>query len=104
MFRRQYRPGEAVVFRMGKRSPHPGPRALHVHPATGGEFYAYEVDKFWLIQEVRPDGMLLLRTRRGKQHLIAANDPRLRAPSWWERLTCRHLFPDPKSAGCSTAG
>jgi hypothetical protein len=98
MIRRQYRPGEAVIFRMGKHSTSPGPRAVHVHPASRGEFYSYEVDKFWVVQDVRPDGMLVVRTRRGKQHVISADDPRLRPPTWWERLTCRHRFPDLQAA------
>ena len=98
MFRRQYHPGEAVIFRVGKHSASPGPRAMHVHPSARGEFYAYEVDKFWVVQDVQPDGKLLVRTRRGKQRLIAADDPRLRTPTWWERLTYRNRFPDLRTA------
>jgi hypothetical protein len=42
---------------------------------------------------VQPDNTLVVRTRKGKQHTIAANDQNLRLTHWWERLLFRHRFP-----------
>ncbi len=97
MTRKKYNPGEPVVFRMSKHSPRPGPRAREVHPSRGGEDYAYVVDKFWVIEQVRTDGKLLLRTRRGKAHVIDSGDPSLRRLRWWERLFRRGRFPSLQS-------
>jgi hypothetical protein len=85
--------GEPVMFRVTKRSPHPGPRAIHVEPEPLGEGYTYDVDKFWVVQEVRPDGRLVLRTRRGKQHVVHADHERLRPARWWDRLLYGDRFP-----------
>jgi hypothetical protein len=52
----------------------------------------YSVDKYWIVTEQR-DGQITLLSRRGKLHLVDANDPRLRPASWWERLIYRDRFP-----------
>ena len=88
-----FKPGDAVICRMNKVSNHPGPRALDVHPAPHGEEYAYQVDKLWRVAEVRPDGKLVLRTRRGKSRLMDSGDKRLRHAHWWERLLYWNRFP-----------
>lgn len=85
--------GEAVIYRLSKQSPHPGPRAHAVRPNLEGESYSYSVDKLWVVREVRPDGQLLLQTRRGKQHLVNAADDQLRRPSLWDRWVHRGRFP-----------
>jgi predicted SPOUT superfamily RNA methylase MTH1 len=84
--------GERVIFRMIKRSVHPGPRAVHVRPEPAGEGYQYEVNKFWTVSEVR-DNQVVLVTRRGKTRVVDANDPALRRAGWWERLAYRGRFP-----------
>lgn len=87
------RPGEPVIYRASKVSTGPGPRARNVYAAPGGDTYTYVVEKFWVVADVRGDGKLLLRTRRGKEHLVEPNDPKLRRPHWWERLLYRGRFP-----------
>jgi len=88
-----YKPGDPVVYRMQKQSTHPGRRAKNVRPSPHGETYDYLVDKFWIVAEVRQDNKLLVKTRRGKEHLVDASDPNLRRPRWWERLVYRRRFP-----------
>lgn len=88
-----YKPGDPVVYTVTKSSAHPGPRAQAVDPSSKGDHYTYVVDKFWVVAQVRPDGKLLLKTRRGKPHIVAADDPQLRPARWWERLWYRRRFP-----------
>jgi len=88
-----YRPGEVVVFMRQKYSQSPGPRARDVSPAETGESYTYVVDKYWLVAGMLDDGQLRVLTRTGKEHLINADDNRLRRPSLWERLFMRKKFP-----------
>lgn len=87
----KFNTGDWVIYRKQKTSNSPGPRAKEVRASSGGESYHYMVDKFWIVEEVLDDG-LKLRTRRGKRNKIPWNDPRLRAPSWWERLVYRGRF------------
>jgi hypothetical protein len=87
-----------VVFRKPKRSTSPGPRAQHVAPAPHGEEYAYEVTKYWVVEDVRSDH-LVVRTRRGKRHEIPVSDHRLRRAHWWERWMLRSRFPSESAAG-----
>jgi len=88
-----YHPGDAVVYRMQKASAHPGKRAQDIDAAPRGELYTYAVDKFWIVADVQDDGKLLLKTRRGKEHLIGPTDPRLRPARWWEKLLYYDKFP-----------
>lgn len=90
---RMFKPGDPVIFRKSKLSTRPGPRAEEIHPAPRGETYSYEVDKFWVVVETREDGTVVVETRRGKQHVIDANHPRLRHINLWERLFYRSRFP-----------
>ena len=83
--------GDWVIYRKQKSSKAPGPRAVDVRASTGGETYQYMVEKFWVVEDIGDDSMLL-RTRRGKQNTIAFDDPRLRIPSWWEKLLYRQRF------------
>lgn len=81
-----------MIYRKTKFSTHPGRRAQNVLPAEHGDEYAYTVDKFWIVQEVRGDGSLLLKTRRGKEHVVPPGDPNLRKAGWWERWRYRERF------------
>src|SRR5262245_30117697 len=90
--KRNFKPGDWVIFRKTKRTPHPGKRAENVIPAKGGDSYTYTVDKFWIVQEVQNDGNLVLRTRRGKLHTIPATDLGLRPANWWDRFRHRARF------------
>ena len=88
-----FRPGEHVFYSDTRASAHPGPRAKAIFPSPGGDDYHYEVDKFWIVSAIRNDGKLVLRTRRGKEHVIDPLDPLLRSARWWERLVYRGRFP-----------
>ncbi|MEX0703557.1 MAG: hypothetical protein WD069_15790 [Planctomycetales bacterium] len=90
----KFEPGDPVVYRKSKFSTHPGPRAKSVAPAPRGETYSYVVDKFWTVVSVTEDDRLLIRTRRGKEHVVNPSDPNLRRARWWERLLYRHRFPE----------
>ena len=95
--------GDRVIYTRDKYSNRPGPRAKNVSPTPHGETYAYQVDKFWVVSEFLPDGSIVLQTRRGKKHVVAANDPRLRKARWWERLFYAGRFPVPASPLTDTA-
>ncbi len=88
-----FQPGDVVVYRKQKSSLHPGRPAKDIQPALRGDSYYYSVEKFWRVVAVQPDDTLIVRTRRGKQHTIAANDPNLRRMHWWERLLFRNRLP-----------
>ena len=90
--RKQFKAGDWVVYRKHKCSASPGHRAKLVSPSTSGETYWYAVEKYWIVDRVLPDGSLKLRTRRGKQHSIAADDFNLRRANWFERLFLRDRF------------
>ena len=91
--KRNYKTGDAVVFRISKQSTDPGPRAVDIHPAPSGETYSYQVDKYWTVREVQADGTLQLVTRRGKERVVSPNDLRLRPARWWELWLYRDRFP-----------
>jgi hypothetical protein len=78
--------GDRVVFRKMKFSTNPSPQAICVHPVAKGDNYSYIIEKFWVVADVLEGGMLLLKTRRGKTHLIHANDPKLRPATIWDRI------------------
>ena len=88
-----FKPGDRVVYRKRKFSVHPGSHATAIFPAAHGDYYSYCVEKCWRVAAVHPDGMLVVCTRRGKRHTVAADDPALRPAHWWERLLFRHRFP-----------
>ena len=85
-------PGDWIIYRKQKVSSSPGPRAQQTMPASNGETYHYVVEKYWIVDELLNDGRVRLRTRRGKVHDIAVNDPRLRKARWWERLFLSSRF------------
>ena len=86
--------GDLVVYTKTKFGSRPGPRARSVWPVPQGEGYSYVVDKLWMVLECKPDGRLLLRTPRGKLHLVDPGDRQLRRATWWERLRYRHRLAD----------
>ena len=88
----KWSPGDWAVYRKSKRSTSPGPRAAHVVASSKGEEYTYVVDKFWVVQDLLPEDRLLLRTAKGKTHVIDSSDPNLRRASWLQRLVWRHRF------------
>jgi hypothetical protein len=88
------KPGDPVIYRKRKHTARPGRRAQHVEPEPLGEYYTYEVDKFWVVADV-DDGQHLVTvvTRRGKRHHVRLDDPRLRTPNLWERIRYHGRFP-----------
>jgi hypothetical protein len=92
MFRRMFRKGDWVVYRRLKCTDHPGPRAQDVYASANGDSYDYFVDKFWVVDEVLDGGNLRLRTRRGKTHVVAEQDPNLRHATLWDRIRYRRRF------------
>ena len=95
----RYRPGDVVVYRKQKSSLRPGPHARNIQPAPHGDSYSYFVEKFWRVIAVEPDNTLVVCTRKGKQHTIAADDLNLRRAHWWEWLLFWHRFPPRTSGG-----
>jgi hypothetical protein len=93
-----FKPGDLVIYRKQKHSVHPGPHARAVCPAPHGDSYSYHVDKFWVVVAVRDGREVVVCTRRGKEHTLAADDPGLRRAHWWERFLFRHRFPTPEGA------
>jgi len=77
--------GDWVIYRKQKRSESPGPRAESLYPDPHGEKYSYIVEKYWVVEEVRPNGELQLVTRRGKRHVVPVDDIRLRRPGLLEK-------------------
>jgi hypothetical protein len=89
----QFHPGDLVIYRKQKISLCPPRGAKCVSPAAHGDQYSYLVDKFWTVVAVEPNDAILVRTRRGKELRLLADDPSLRPASWLERLLFRHRFP-----------
>jgi hypothetical protein len=87
-----FHPGDYVIFRADKHSPHPGPRARDVRPERFGEGYTYVVDKFWVVKQADGSQIVAL-TRTGKLHELDASDPRLQRARWWQKLLYRSKFP-----------
>jgi hypothetical protein len=92
MFRRQFKKGDLVVYRRLKITTHPGPRAHAVNASPNGDDYNYFVDKFWIVADVLADQSVLLKTRRGKTHVVAQHDLNLRHASLWDRIRYRTRF------------
>lgn len=88
----QFQPGDWVIYHKTKWSAEPGPRAKNVVPASGGDQYVYNVDKFWIVEQTKDDGSVILMTRKGKRHVLDSDLPSLKRASWFERLRHRTRF------------
>ncbi|TWU67034.1 hypothetical protein [Crateriforma conspicua] len=84
--------GDWAVYRKSKISSKPGLRAARVVATPKGESYNYLVDKYWVVEQVKPDGRLILRTPGGKRNVVDSDDPNLRRPSLWDRFLFRERF------------
>ena len=87
-----FSPNDWVVYTRQKHSISPGKRAKHIWPSPHGEMYSYKVEKYWIVREVK-DGLLVVETRRGKQHTLPITDSRVRKANLWERLFLAGRFP-----------
>jgi len=92
MWRRPFRAGDFVVFRRIKHTTHPGRRAQDIEATPHGDLYNYFIEKSWIVQQVQIDGRLLLKTRRGKSHVVDPRDSNLRHATLWDRLRYRTRF------------
>ncbi|MDA7979372.1 MAG: hypothetical protein MPJ50_11470 [Pirellulales bacterium] len=88
-----FTPGDRLIFRQSKISPHPTTRAKNVRPSSKGDNYSYVVDKFWIVAGTLPGGEIIVQTRRGKRHVLSVDNPNLRRANWLERILFRHRFP-----------
>jgi hypothetical protein len=95
---KHFKIGDLVVYRKQKQSVHPGPHARGICPAPLGDDYYYYVDKFWTVASEQSGQTIIVLTRRGKQHMLAADDPALRPATWWERTWHRCRFPTLRTA------
>jgi hypothetical protein len=93
LFQGNLEPGDFLIYRKSKASPHPGPRAQNVQPSEKGDDYYYEVDKYWTVADVLDDGRVVAVTRTGKQVFLTPEDENLRKPGWLERVRHRRRFP-----------
>ena len=93
MRKRNFKPGDSIVYRKSKHTTHPGRRAQSVRAAEKGDYYTYFVDKFWVVRKVLSSGELLVETRRGKRHVINPSDPNLHKPTLIQWLRFRDRFP-----------
>ena len=91
--KREFRPGDLIVYRKSKHSTLPGPRAANIHPAPNGDSYSYTVDKYWVVETVLEDGTIIAATRGGKKNRLGADDPMLKHASLLQRLLFRSRFP-----------
>ena len=86
-------PGDPLIYRKPKVSPHPGPRARNIQPTENGDVYSYEVDKFWTVADILDNGELLAVTRTGKKVHLSPEDERLHKARLLERVRYRRRFP-----------
>jgi hypothetical protein len=93
--RAKLQPGAPIIYRVVETSTHPVREGRDIRPAERGEFYYYVTQKYWRVEEVRPDGMILARSSFMEQHCLRADDPNLRKASLVERLRYGARFPFP---------
>jgi hypothetical protein len=98
-----FKPGDFVIYRKQKVSVHPGPHAKYVYPAPYGDFYTYEVHKFWTVVAVQ-NNEIVVCTRRGKHLTLKAEDSSLRRANLLEWFFYRHRFPVLNATDASAAG
>ena len=92
MSQKNFKPGDRVVFCMVKHKSHPSRLAQGVQPAANGDSYSFYVRKFWVVSDVFEDGRLQLRTPRGKERVVDADDPSLTHASLLDKILHRDRF------------
>lgn len=81
----KYNINDCVVYTAHKHTTHPGPRAEHLEPQSRGEYYDYDVRKFWRVKSSSDDKVVVV-TRTGKEHELDVDDPDLRPATLWEKI------------------
>ena len=89
----RFRRGDCVIYRKQKFSACPSPQARDIYPTPNGDCYCYAIDKFWTVVAVRPNGRIVVTTRRGKHVELNADDPALSRAHWLTRFWFRDRFP-----------
>jgi hypothetical protein len=84
--------GSRVIYLKQKHSTHPSRKARDVHAAPKGELYDYVIEKCRIVELVRDDGQLVLRTPKGNLQVVSPDDPGLRPATLWERIRYRDRF------------
>ncbi len=87
------RVGAPVVYQLTETSTCPSRDAYDVHPAEHGDYYYYLTNKYWRVEEVRPDGWIVARSALMEHHYLRRDDPNLRKASLLERLRFGGRFP-----------
>ena len=90
---RRFRAGAPIIYRAIATSAPLGREAHQVQVASKGEFYYYVTHKYWRVEEVRPDGIIVARSSLMEQYFLRPNDPNLRKASFFERLRYATRFP-----------
>jgi hypothetical protein len=94
-FARKLRVGAPVIYQATETSTCPTNEAYDVHPAEHGDYYYYLTNKYWRVEEVRPDGWIVARSALMEHHYLRRDDPNLRKANFFERLRYGGRFPFP---------
>jgi hypothetical protein len=89
---KRLRQGSRVIYLKQKYSTHPSRKARDVHAAPKGELYDYVIEKCRVVETIRDDGQLVLRTPKGNLQVVRPDEPGLRAATLWERFRYRDRF------------
>jgi hypothetical protein len=89
---KRYSQGARVIDLKQKHSTHPSRKARDIHAAPKGELYDYVIEKCRVVEMVREDQQLVLRTPKGNLQVVSPTDPGLRPATWLERFRYRNRF------------
>lgn len=93
IWRRKFRAGAPIIYRVQEASTHPGPEAQSIRPSEQGELYYYLTSKYWRVEKVLEDGWLIALTPRMEHQYLRRDDPNLRKANLVERLRFAARFP-----------
>lgn len=88
----KFKKGDWVVYRKQKRGAIPTKRAINIHPFEKGEQYSYQIEKFWVVQDVLPDDKVILCTIKGNKKTVNTKDPGLYKASLLQRFFLRNKY------------
>jgi len=88
----RYSQGARVIYLKQEHGTQPKRKARAVHAAAKGELYDYVIEKCRIVEEVREDLQLVLRTPKGNLQVVRPDDPGLRPATLLERFRYRSRF------------
>jgi hypothetical protein len=88
----RYSQGARVIYLKQEHGTQPKRKARDIHAAAKGELYDYVLEKCRIVEEVREDRQLVLRTPKGKLQVVRPDDPGLRPATLLERFRYRSRF------------